>query len=76
MPVVGQVLPEEEQGDGVVEGQSRATNPYDLLAIPGSTVTASYPFHGDDKLQQLSFAVSQTQFGYASQQQQERKFSI
>lgn len=35
-----------------------ARNPYDLNATVGSTVTASYPFHGEENLQQLSFAVS------------------
>lgn len=42
-----------------VEDQEHANNPYDLKATPGSNVTASYPFHGDDNLQQLSFAVSE-----------------
>lgn len=32
-------------------------NPYDLKAEAGSTVTASYPFQGEESLQQLSFAV-------------------
>lgn len=57
MPIVGQELRGEEQD--VVEGKASANNPYDLVAVPGSTVTASYPFHGDDQLQQLSFVVSQ-----------------
>lgn len=35
-----------------------ARNPYDLKVAVGSTVTASYPFHGEESLQQLSFAVS------------------
>lgn len=47
---------EEEEA----EDQEHANNPYDLKAMPGSSVTASYPFHGDDNLQQLSFAVSET----------------
>lgn len=38
--------------------QSHANNPYDLKAVAGSTVTASYPFHGEACLQQLSFTVS------------------
>ena len=42
-----------------VEDQEHANNPYDLKAAPGSSVTASYPFRGDDNLQQLSFAVSE-----------------
>lgn len=40
------------------EEQSLARNPYDLMAAVGSTVTASYPFHGDEGQQQLSFGVS------------------
>lgn len=40
------------------DSSSLARNPYDLKALVGSTVTASYPFHGEESLQQLSFAVS------------------
>ena len=49
---------QEEATSEVVDEHSHANNPYDLLAAPGSTVTASYPFHGDEELQQLSFVVS------------------
>lgn len=49
--------PDDEDAE-VVEDGTHATNPYDLKAMVGSTVTASYPFHGKDDLQQLSFAVS------------------
>lgn len=38
--------------------QSHSSNPYDLKAVAGSTVTASYPFRGETHLQQLSFSVS------------------
>ena len=48
----------EDQAEDVVEDETHARNPYDLRAIPGSIVTASYPFRGEEKLQQLSFAVS------------------
>lgn len=50
----------EQDGDGAdVSEQQSHGNPYDLQAAPGSTVTASYPFTGEESLQQLSFAVSQ-----------------
>lgn len=45
----------EQQED---EEAQHSTNPYDLKAASGSIVTASYPFHGDADLQQLSFTVS------------------
>ncbi|CAM9539772.1 unnamed protein product [Laminaria digitata] len=44
----------EQQED---EEAQHSTNPYDLKAASGSIVTASYPFHGDADLQQLSFTV-------------------
>eukprot|EP00752_Nemacystus_decipiens_P018528 g16611.t1 len=47
----------QEGAEEDVEDQEHANNPYDLKATPGSSVTASYPFRGDDNLQQLSFAV-------------------
>lgn len=50
--------PSEEEVDHDADGNSHANNPYDLKAAPGAVVTASYPFHGDEDLQQLSFSVS------------------
>ena len=49
-----------EKGEDVdqQEEEEHSTNPYDLKAAAGSIVTASYPFHGDADLQQLSFTVS------------------
>lgn len=48
---------DENNAEAVAEDGTHATNPYDLKAMAGSTVTASYPFHGEEDLQQLSFAV-------------------
>ncbi|CAM9770967.1 unnamed protein product [Scytosiphon promiscuus] len=45
-----------EEGAADVDDQPHG-NPYDLKAEPGSTVTASYPFQGEESLEQLSFAV-------------------
>lgn len=56
------VVQREEEGEAA-EDQEHANNPYDLKAAPGSSVTASYPFRGDDELQQLSFAVSEEREG-------------
>lgn len=58
MPSVGQGADEEDAE--VLEDETHSRNPYDLRAIPGSVVTASYPFRGEENLQQLSFAVSKT----------------
>lgn len=49
---------DKEIEDESSEEASHANNPYDLKAEPGSNVTASYPFHGEESLQQLSFGVS------------------
>lgn len=58
MPSVGGEVAQQQE-EGGAEDQEHANNPYDLKTMPGSTVTASYPFRGDDNLQQLSFAVSE-----------------
>lgn len=50
---------EQQQTDDTSE-EPLSRNPYDLKATVGSTVTASYPFHGDESVQQLSFAVSRS----------------
>lgn len=57
LPSAGQA-PQKEQEQEDAEDEEHANNPYDLKATPGSNVTASYPFRGDDDLQQLSFGVS------------------
>ncbi|CAN0435767.1 unnamed protein product, partial [Hapterophycus canaliculatus] len=53
---VDPATPRYDGGDDVAEDQPHG-NPYDLKAEPGSNVTASYPFQGEESLQQLSFAV-------------------
>lgn len=50
----------DESNNELLKEQTHANNPYDLKAEPGSTVTASYPFVGEEGLEQLSFAVSPT----------------
>lgn len=50
---------QQQQADDTSE-EPLSRNPYDLKATAGSTVTASYPFHGDESVQQLSFAVSRS----------------
>lgn len=58
LPSGRQPVEQAAEGDAG-EDQEHANNPYDLKAMPGSTVTASYPFRGDDNVQQLSFGVSE-----------------
>ncbi len=58
LPSAGQV--EDEEDAELVEDETHSRNPYDLRAVPGSVVTASYPFRGEENLQQLCFAVSGT----------------
>lgn len=58
LPSAGLRRQQEEAAIETMDEHSHANNPYDLQAAPGSTVTASYPFQGDEALQQLSFVVS------------------
>lgn len=58
LPSAGLRRLREEAAIETTDEHSHANNPYDLQAAPGSTVSASYPFQGDETLQQLSFVVS------------------
>ncbi|CAM9716920.1 unnamed protein product, partial [Choristocarpus tenellus] len=51
------VVREENGGEKEVVAAPQMTNPYKLDVETGATVTASYPFQGDDELKQLSFTV-------------------
>ncbi|CBJ27191.1 expressed unknown protein [Ectocarpus siliculosus] len=53
LPFAGKTQHEQQEE----EVQARPNNPYELMVQPGATVTASYPFRGEESLQQLSFAV-------------------
>ncbi|CAM9348254.1 unnamed protein product [Ectocarpus sp. 12 AP-2014] len=54
LPFAGKTQHEQQEE----EVQARPNNPYELMVQAGATVTASYPFRGEESLQQLSFAVS------------------
>lgn len=58
LPSAGLRRQQEEAAIETTDEHSHANNPYDLQAALGSAVSASYPFQGDETLQQLSFVVS------------------